>query len=72
MPDVDGVIWGAVADTTRGSMHRYSALRYLADLTQEDVASAMAISPGTAAATLAAARRNIRKALGEDYLEVDE
>ncbi len=71
VPDVDGVIWGAVAGLP-ARQRTAIALRYLADLTQEDVASAMAISPGTAAATLAAARRNIRKALGEDYLEVDE
>ena len=70
-PEVDAPIWRAVA-ALPARQRTAIALRYLADLTQQDVAAAMAISPGTAAATLAAARRNIRKSLGEEFLEVDE
>jgi RNA polymerase sigma factor (sigma-70 family) len=42
------------------------ALRYLLDLTQADVAAAMGVAPGTAAATLHAARRNLADRLGLD------
>ncbi len=41
------------------------ALRYVLDLTQEQVADAMGVAPGTAAATLNAARRQLRTALDD-------
>jgi RNA polymerase sigma-70 factor, ECF subfamily len=39
------------------------ALRYVLDLTQEQVADAMGVAPGTAAATLSAARKQLRTLL---------
>ena len=42
------------------------ALRYVLDLTQEQVASAMGVAPGTAAATLTSARRQLRALLGNE------
>ena len=39
------------------------ALRYVLDLTQEQVAAAMGVAPGTAAATLSTARSQLRAAL---------
>lgn len=47
------------------------ALRYLLDMTQADVADAMGVAPGTAAATLHAARRNLADRLGVDDLDVE-
>lgn len=41
------------------------ALRYILDLPQADVAAAMRIAPGTASATLSAARRNLAAALAQ-------
>lgn len=42
------------------------SLRYLADLTQAEIAATMGIQPGTAAALLSQARAALRSALGED------
>lgn len=41
------------------------ALRYVLDLTQEQVADAMGVAPGTAAATLSTARRQLRTVLDD-------
>ena len=41
------------------------ALRYVLDMTQEQVADAMGVAPGTAAATLSTARRRLRALLNE-------
>ncbi len=41
------------------------ALRYVLDLTQEQVADAMGVAPGTAGATLTTARRQLRVLLDE-------
>ena len=46
------------------------ALRYVADLTTEEIAAAMHVAPGTVGSTLNAARRNLARALGDD-LEPD-
>lgn len=42
------------------------ALRYVADLTTDQIADAMGIAPGTVGSTLHAARRNLALALGDD------
>jgi RNA polymerase sigma-70 factor (ECF subfamily) len=42
------------------------ALRYIADLTTDEIAAAMQIAPGTVGSTLNAARRNLARALGDD------
>ncbi len=48
------------------------ALRYLADLTERQVADAMGIAPGTVAATLSTARGRLRARLGTDPLGEEE
>ena len=45
------------------------ALRYLGDLTEAEVARAMGIAPGTAAATLSKARTQLAGLLGPDAKE---
>jgi RNA polymerase sigma-70 factor (ECF subfamily) len=42
------------------------ALRYVADLTTDEIAAAMGVAPGTVGSTLNAARRNLARALGDD------
>jgi RNA polymerase sigma factor (sigma-70 family) len=46
-------------------------LRYVADLTEPDIAIAMGIARGTVASTLAAARERLGEALTRDDLEED-
>lgn len=61
LPDLD------LRDQVRALPRRQGqaiALRYAADLTQDDVANAMGIRPGTAAALLNQARNNLRTNLG--------
>ena len=73
-PDVDESIWQAVA-VAPGVLNATAIVsRYLADLTQQDVATAMEVSPETAAASHVGcwACCGNRKTLGEDFLEVDE
>ena len=41
------------------------ALRYLADLTERQVAETMGVAPGTVAATLHAARKHLAERLAE-------
>ena len=58
-------MWAAVAalpDRQREAI----ALRYLLGLTQAEVADAMGVAPGTASATLAAARRALAPILGPE------
>src|SRR5918994_1982424 len=59
-------VWDALA-ALPSRQREAIALRYLLDLTQADVAEAMGVAPGTAAATLHAARRNLA-----DRLELDD
>jgi RNA polymerase sigma-70 factor (ECF subfamily) len=58
-------VWDALA-ALPSRQREAIALRYLLDLTQADVADAMGVAPGTAAATLHAARRNLADRLGLD------
>jgi RNA polymerase sigma-70 factor (ECF subfamily) len=67
-PSLDPELWVAV----RGLPLRQRqavALRYVLDLTQEQVAAAMGVAPGTAAATLTTARRQLRSVLDDPESE---
>ena len=55
-------VWTAVR-TLPERQRQAVALRYVLDLTQEQVAEAMGVAPGTAAATLSAARHRLRTLL---------
>lgn len=62
--DPDPALWEAVRslpDRQRQAL----VLRYLLDLPQDQVAAAMDVAPGTAAATLHQARRNLAAALAD-------
>lgn len=62
--DPDPALWEAVRslpDRQRQAL----VLRYLLDLPQDQVAAAMEVAPGTAAATLHQARRNLAAALAD-------
>lgn len=48
------------------------ALRYVADLTTDEIADAMGIAPGTVGSTLHAARRRLASALGDRTEEVTD
>lgn len=48
------------------------ALRYVADMTTDQIADAMGIAPGTVGSTLHAARRNLAAALGDESADVIE
>lgn len=58
-PDIDHELWAAVASL---SVRQRAAivLRYVDDLSQAAVADELDIAPGTVAATLSHARRNLR------------
>ena len=64
-PQVAPEVWHAVASLPL-RQRQAIALRYLLGLTQADVADAMGVAPGTAAATLHAARRNLAHRLRLD------
>jgi RNA polymerase sigma factor (sigma-70 family) len=57
-PEVDDALWTAVA-TLPPRARTAIALRYVADLTEPEVAAAMGIARGTVAATLSVARRRL-------------
>lgn len=57
-------LWAAVQQLPRRAREAI-ALRYGCDLAEHEVASAMGIAPGTAAATLHQARRRLRSILSE-------
>lgn len=63
-PGVEPELWRAVARLPE-RQRTAVGLRYIADLTQAEVAGAMGVSPGTAAATLSAARAALRQVLSE-------
>ncbi len=63
---VDPVLWEAVRNLPY-RQRRAIALRYIDDATQSVIADQMGVQPGTAAATLAHARRNLRTELEEFY-----
>src|ERR687897_3102854 len=64
-PQVAPEVWDAMA-LLPFRQRQALALRYLLGMTQADVADAMGVAPGTAAATLHAARRNLAGRLGID------
>ena len=55
-------LWQAVGDLPRRQREAV-VLRYIGDLTEAQTALAMGIAPGTAAATLSAARRSLARRL---------
>ena len=57
-PQIAPDVWDALASLPR-RQRQAVALRYLLGMTQAEVADAMGVAPGTAAATLHAARRNL-------------
>lgn len=67
-PTLEPALWVAVAALPR-QQRTAIALRYVGDLTEAEVAVAMNRSPGTVAATLSAARAQLRKALGPTFQE---
>ena len=72
-PTIDVVDWSPeVWDALRRLPRRERtaiALRYVADLTTEEIAVAMQIAVGTVGSTLHAARRNLAGALGDSDVE---
>ena len=64
-PQVATEVWDALASLPL-RQRQALALRYLLGMTQAEVADAMGVAPGTAAATLHAARRNLADRLGID------
>jgi len=42
-------------------------LRYVAELSEQEVAAAMGVAEGTASATLSSARRHLAQMLGDTY-----
>jgi len=63
-PSLTPELWQAVR-TLPLRQRQAIALRYVLDLSQRQVADAMGIAPGTAAATLTTARRHLRALLHE-------
>ena len=64
-PQVATELWDALASLPL-RQRQALALRYLLGMTQAEVADAMGVAPGTVAATLHAARRNLAGRLGID------
>ncbi len=62
-PSVEPELWTAVLELPL-RQRTAIALRYVCDLSQADVAERMGIAPGTASATLTAARRQLAAKLG--------
>jgi RNA polymerase sigma factor (sigma-70 family) len=63
-PDVDPELWDAVAALPRRQREAI-VLRYVGDLTERDVASALGISEGAASAALVGARRRLAEQLAD-------
>jgi RNA polymerase sigma-70 factor (ECF subfamily) len=64
-PQVDPEVWDALMSLPL-RQRQAVALRYLLGMTQAEVAEAMGVVPGTAAATLHAARKHLAGRLGTD------
>jgi RNA polymerase sigma factor (sigma-70 family) len=69
-PELATEVWDAVRRLPR-QQRTAIALRYLLDLPQAEVASAMGLAPGTVSATLSAARRRLVPLLGADGPDVE-
>ena len=65
LPDLKGEVWDMLQDLPPRQREAL-ALRYVEDLSQESVAAKMRIAPGTAAATLSAARQSARPDHGDE------
>jgi RNA polymerase sigma-70 factor (ECF subfamily) len=61
-PAVESELWEAVR-ALPARQRTAVALRYVCDLSQEEIASVMHVAPGTVSATLTAARRRLAAAL---------
>jgi RNA polymerase sigma-70 factor, ECF subfamily len=70
-PQVAPEVWDALMSLPL-RQRQAVALRYLLGMTQAEVAEAMGVVPGTAAATLHAARRNLAGLLGIDETDDTE
>ena len=67
LPEVTPELWQAVGGLPQRQRIAV-ALRYVLDLSQEEIARIMGIAPGTVAATLHSARQRLRTVLGaEDW-----
>ena len=67
-PEPDTALWAAVAQLPPRARTAI-ALRYVADLSEAEVAAAMGISRGTVAATLHRARTRLAELMSEDVTE---
>jgi RNA polymerase sigma-70 factor (ECF subfamily) len=70
-PDPDPLLWDAVGSLPERQREAI-VLRYLLDLPQDQVADAMGIAPGTAAATLNHARRALAELVSEPVPLTDQ
>jgi RNA polymerase sigma factor (sigma-70 family) len=70
-PDWSLEVWDALLRLPRRERTAV-ALRYVADLSTEDIAAAMRIAPGTVGATLHSARRRLAAALADHCEEVTD
>ena len=66
-----GEAWALVADLPR-RQRQVVVLRYVADLTEADVATALGISRSTVSSTLADARRTLGRLLADDEPRTEE
>jgi RNA polymerase sigma-70 factor (ECF subfamily) len=66
--DLGVELWAAVRGLP-ARMREAIALRYVRDLTEDEVAATMGVAPGTASDTLHVARRRLAIALGEGVEE---
>jgi RNA polymerase sigma-70 factor (ECF subfamily) len=69
-PNLAVEVWTAVAQLPT-QQRTAIALRYLLDLTQAEIAELMGIAPGTAAATLSAARKRLAPLLDPSDADVE-
>ena len=67
-PQVDRRLWDAFRELPRKE-RTFIALRYVADLSQAEIADVLGIPPGTVASGLNRARHKLGAALGSDYKE---
>lgn len=67
-PEPDGGVWAAVAELPAHE-RELIALRYVADLTQPEIAQALGLPPGTVASGLHRARKRLGLELQTSYQE---